>query len=236
VALPTGLQFTVYDAAGRARAEELVGDHNAHTPLPPMVEVSFGELCGPWPLTVELINVTPDWSVCPATGALVQLLAAPGRSQLRFPLTRGCPNAAPNATPTVTPTVTLQSTPTAKPTALPAGIGDLTPTPLSTDPGPAARSTTNAPAAPSETPSLLIPAATSPPAAASPTVPTGPEPTALAPIRWRPTASPTPTARPTRQRPDPSVPKTLEPPGAPPWPTPTPTSGGEPKPRVEQQP
>ncbi len=235
VTLPIGLHLAVYDADGEARDEVRIGDSDTGIPPPPMVNVVLPKLSNAWPLTVELRGLSEGWTICPATSAQVQRVDATGPAQLRFALTRGCPVATPSATPSATSPLA----PTDKPTALPAGIGELTPTLPATEIVP--EETAIAPAA-TPTPAIATaihvdPSPTVPPAA-TPSVPPSPAPPTLVAIRWRPTPTATPTARPARDRPDPGVPKTSEPPGAPPWPTPTPTPTlvGEAKPRVDRRP
>lgn len=213
IALPPGLQVAVYDDSGLVLGEwALAGGAS------PLAEVALARVCGDAPLTVQLVGLaTPDWASCPAVGATERIIDRAGPAAADFPLAPRCP------LPTATTTLEPASSPTSP-----------TPTPVSElPPGwdrPTATPTTIPPTlpAPRQDPTVQPIGAT-----ATPNDPTL-APT-LAPIRERPTASATPVARPTSERPGPIMPKITEPPGPPPN-RPTPTQEGAVRPRVERLP
>jgi hypothetical protein len=219
VVLPAGVQLAVYDANRNVLVEETFDVQQS-----PMVEHAFEDLCFELPVSVALVNLPPGWATCPVSGVVEQHVDTPGRAQVRFPLTSGCPIATPSATPTATQVTT----------PMPVGSSEPAPLPASTE---FAAGWTATPPVQTATPARYDPPATVPAVVGSPTPLTSPPEPTLVPIRWRPTPSPTPTAKPTakpiRERPEPGLPRPTDDPPAPP---PSPTPDSPVKPRVDRLP
>jgi len=203
VVLPEGLLIDVYDAIDAPLGEVIVVDRGTRVPE---ATVALGELCGVFPLTVQ-ISALSGWAPCPAVGTSATRVTAPGPSVVDFPLTLGCPAPSATATPSPAPSAT-PTTPSVAPAGPTAGA-DPTEITLQATPTPVAVTAT-----PEPRPS---PALAATPATAIPLP--------GAPIRWRPTATPTPTTQPPAGRPAPGAPKITAPPDPPPWPTSTPEAG-----------
>lgn len=215
VTLPAGVQLVVYDDQREVQDEAI-----SIAAQPPVVDVTFGERCFDLPVSVVLSYLPEGWASCPLSGVIEQRIESPGRANLRFPLTRGCPITSPSATPTAAQPTTPMPVGSSEPTALPASTES-------------AAGVTATPPVQTATPARYEPATIPASSGSSPTpLPSPREPT-LAPIRWRPTPSPTPTAKPARERPDPGQPRPTD---DPPVPPPSPTPEIPVKPRVDRQP